>query len=618
VNASEDTKCGPSVVAETLRSLSERARVCHDKINLLEAGQSFNRADVLAEVGHLLDACQNLRDAILSEDNGAAWTNKSELSALVSRLDDAAAKRRRYLDLAEVLATGTITHRRERTRLERLALRDKAVAELMEVSDQPSPPELPGPVAELWLEWACSLEDEIHETELQKLKGGFPRLDDFVRQLEIDWWHDDPTPKATEKRKPVTPISSRSNGSRLNGKGNGVVKETLLDEPQVEAAASIDRPVRVEVVPIAEGAPLIEATPIAEVTPSVDSAPTVEASASIDTIANNLKDELDADLPVLASDEAAVAFVDEDVVELPAETLNPTQKGKTSFFPWEQVEEFTRRIEKANVERKDARTIRALLAVSHFLEPRDLNPMTHPKCGIRTLMGYPAVPEAVYIDPSEVMQCIAEDDGLPLLTGGADLLRWGLLQPSERNFQGVASVRRMTVEHLKAWFSEIFRIALSDKQIEDIFSLTSGIPYLVGELHKLIIPQPDDPPTWLGLARWMEIKAQFEKLLPDYAHSLKRGASVVRLTDREISLLNMVVIVSGDSTRETMIANMSENWEKYQHLEYRALSSRDEVSLAVLLELGLLPRRNVAGGVPSKALVPVDQDDAIRKLVELL
>jgi hypothetical protein len=176
----------------------------------------------------------------------------------------------------------------------------------------------------------------------------------------------------------------------------------------------------------------------------------------------------------------------------------------------------------------------------------------------------------------------------------------------------------MTVEHLKAWFSEIFRIALSDKQIEDIYNLTSGIPYLVGELHKLVIPQPEDPPTWLGLARWMEIKAQFEKLLPEFAHTLKRGASTVRLTDRELSLLNMVVIVSGDSTQETIGSNLSENWEKYEHPEYRALSSRDEVSLAVLLELGLLPRRNVSGGVPSKALLQVKQDDAIRKLVELM
>jgi hypothetical protein len=606
VNASEDTKCAPSVVAETLKSLSEQAKLCHGKIDLLEAGLSFNRAEILAEVGKLLDSCQNLRDAILSEDSAATWTTRSELSALVSRLDDAAAKKRLYLDLAEVLATGSISHRRERTRLERLALRDKAVAELMEISERPAPPELPGPAAEQWLAWACSLEDDTHVLELQKLRNGFPRLDDFVRQLEIDWWHDEAAPKAIEKRQPATSLSKVSNGSHLNGNGNSVLKQHVVEEQSVAPTASIESPVIEEPAPVVKIAPMVEADSDTVVAPTDEA-----AAASVD-------DEPVTDQPVLTSEDGTVSFSDEEIVELSADTLNPTKKGKTSFFPWEQVEQFTRRIEKANVERKDARTIRALLAVSHFLEPRDLNPMTHPKCGIRALTGYPATPEPVYVDPSEVKQCIAEDDGLPLFTGGADLLRWGLLQPSEHNFQGIASVRRMTVDHLKAWFSEIYRIALSDKQIEDIYSLTSGIPYLVGELHKLIIPQPDDPPTWLGLARWMEIKAQFEKLLPEYAHSLKRGPSTVRLTDREISLLNMVVIVSGDSTRETILANLSENWEKYQHGEYRALSSRDEVSLAVLLELGLLPRRNVMGGVPSRALVPVKHDDAIRKVVELL
>jgi hypothetical protein len=605
VKASEDTKCGPSVVAETLKSLSEQAKLCHAKIDLLEAGLNFNRAEVLAEVGKLLDACQNLRDAILSEDSGASWTTKSELNALVNRLEDAASKRRLYLDLAQVLAGGTISHRRERTRLERLALRDKAVAELMEISERPAPPELPGPVAEHWLEWACSLEDETHVAELQKLRSGFPRLDDFVRQLEIDWWHDEAAPKAIEKRQSATSHSNGSNGSRLNGNGYGVLKEPVVEEPPIALAPSIESPV------------IGQPTPIVDIAPSVETASDTVSAPIIEAAAVSLEDEPESDQLLLTSEDAAPSFSEEEI-ELSAETLNPTNKGKTSFFPWEQVEQFTRRIEKANVERKDARTIRALLAVSHFLEPRNQNPMTHPKCGIRTLTGYPATPEAVYVAPSDVMQFIAEDDGLPLLIGGADLLRWGLLQPSERNFQGVASVRRMTVEHLKAWFSEIYRIALSDKQIEDIYSLTSGIPYLVGELHKLIIPQPEDPPTWLGLARWMEIKAQFEKLLPDYAHELKKGIPSVRLTDREISLLNMVAIVSGDSTRDTIVANLSENWEKYQHPEYRALSSRDEVSLAVLLELGLLPRRNVMGGVPSKALVPVKHDDAIRKVVELL
>jgi hypothetical protein len=609
VNASQETKVGPSVVTETLRSLSEQAKICREKIDLAEAGQSFNRADVLAEVSKLLDACQNLRDAILSEDSAATWTTKNELSTLVRRLDDVAAKRRRYLDLAEVLATGTITHRRERTRLERLSLRDKAVAELMEISEQPAPPELPGPVAENWLEWACSLEDDTNEIELHKLKNGFPRLDDFVRQLEIDWWHDGPAPEKAEKRKSAaSPAPVSINGSHSNGHRNGAstqpaVEEVFASTPAPEAPAG-------EV-----SAPLVET--FVESVPAFEAAPAVETPAEVEPAPIVFSYDTQFDAPVLNTD-FIEAGTTEEPVELPLESLLPNRQGVISFFPWEQIDQFARRIETADVVRKDARTIRALLAVSHWLDPRDQNPMTHSKCGIRALTGYPATTEPTYVSPSDVMQFIAQDDGLPLLTGGADLLRWGLLQPSERNFQGVAAVHRFTPDHLKAWFSDIFRIALSDKQIDDIYNLTSGIPYLIGQLHKLIIPMPDDPPTWLGLARWMDIKAQFEKLIPEFAHDLKKGPAAVRLTDRELSLLNMVITVSADSTPENIVANLSENWEKYQHPEYRAMSSRDEVSLAVLLELGLLPRRNVTGGVPSQALLPVKQDDAIRKLAEHL
>lgn len=592
MKASEATKPAPTVVTETLRSLSEQALVCHEKINLLEAAQSFNRSEVLAEVGKLLDVCQNLRDAILSEDSTAHWTTKEELHKVASRLDEAASKRRRYLDLAQLLASGTIAHRRERTRQERLALRDKAVAELMEISEQSAPPELPGPAASEWLGWACGLEDDTDESDLLKLKSFFPRLDDFVRQLEIDWWRNGEVTTAAETHQPnpiAAPISKHgSNGLHLNGNGNGAVKEDLPEPAQEE--------------------------PSFEIPPVVEESETIEADASA-----AIEDEEVADEPEPAVSPVAESVEEEiDEVELPAESLSPTRKGKVSFFPWEQIDQFSRYMEKAKVEKKDARKVRALLAISHWLEPQDQNPLSHPKCGIRTLTGYSGTSDVSTIAPAEVMLAIAADDGLPLLTGGADLLRWGLLQPSERGFQGIASVRRLSAEHLKAWFSEIFRIALSDKQIEDIYNLTSGIPLLVSELHKLIIPLPGDPPTWLGLARWIEIKSHFEKQLPAIAQELKKGIPAVRLTDREISLLNMVVIVSGDSTRETILANLSENWERYQHPEYRPVSSRDYASLGLLMELGLLPMRPVYGVSPSKALVPVKHDDAVRKLIELL
>jgi hypothetical protein len=597
VKTSEETKYGPSVVAETLKSLAEQAQLCHEKIDQLEAAQSLNRGEIIGEVGKLLDLCQNLRDAILSEDNTAAWKSKAELTTLVSRLDDAAAKRRRYLELAQFLATGTISHRRERTRQERLALRDTSVAELMEISERQTPPELPGPEAENWLQWACSLEDDTNDAELQQLKSGFPRLDDFVRQLEMDWWRSGPeaAPRAAAKpslkTNPASP-ETEPNGLHLSH-GNGARKESAIT--QEPAAAPIEQQ-SIEVHSPVVPAPFHE--PI-RTQPNTSAEPLVEAPESVDfepvQISENSQEE-----------------------ELSAETLSPTRNGKISFFSWDQIDQFTSHIERASIERKDSRTVRALLAVSQWLEPKEHNPLSHAKCGIRVLTGHPATTDFEWVSPSDVMQAIAMDDGLPLLTGGADLLRWGLLQPSERNFQGIASVRRFSREHIKAWFSDTYRIALSDKQIDDVYALTSGIPLLVSEMHKLIVPQPDDPPTWLGLARWIEIKGIFEKQISAVAHELKKGTPAVRLTDREISLLNMIVTVSSDSTPETIVSNLSQNWEKYQHPEYRPFSSRDEVSLAVLLELGLLPRRNVIGVEPSRALLPLKHDDAVRHIVEHL
>lgn len=606
MNASEDTKCGASVVAESLRNLTEQAKLCHQKIDLLEAGQSFNRAEILVEVGKLLDACQNLRDAILSEDSTATWATKSELTNLIGKLEDTAAKRRRYLDLAQYLATGSIVHRRERTRQERLALRDAAVAELMEISERSNPPELPGPATESWLEWACGLEDESDEADLQKLKASFPRLDDFVRQLEIDWWQGD-VPAAPERRRSSVKSAAKNGANGLHttpsGNGNGHLPAPI-DEEEIAPPAPVISPVEPEEQP--------QPKAVIEHEPEV----IAHESAAVITSENEEEENLDLESPIL--NKAFLSSPTGEEVEIPSDLLSPTRKGKVSLFPWDQIDQFTHFVERARVERKDARTVRALLAVSQWLDAEIQNPVFHPKCGIRALTGYTGTSEQSVISPADVMQAIALDDGLPLLTGGADLLRWGLLQPSERNFQGIAAVRRLSAEHLKAWFGDVYRIALSDKQIEDIYNLTSGIPYLVGELHKLIMPNPEDPPTWLGLARWMEIKATFEKQLPEIAHEFKKGVPSVRLTDREISLLNMVVIVSADSTRETIFANLSDNWERYQHPEYRALSSRDEVSLAVLLELGLLPRRNVTGVEPSRCLLPVKHDDAIRKIVEHL
>ena len=152
MGAFEETKCRRSIVSDTFESLKEQARRWRGTIDLLEAGQRVDRDETLSDLGRLLDACQNLRDAILSEDSGASWKTTAELQSLVDKLDDVAERRKRYLDLAQLLVAGTVSHRRERTKQERLRQRDAAVAELMEVSALPNLEVLPGPAVDGWLE----------------------------------------------------------------------------------------------------------------------------------------------------------------------------------------------------------------------------------------------------------------------------------------------------------------------------------------------------------------------------------------------------------------------------------------------------------------------------------
>ena len=288
--------------------------------------------------------------------------------------------------------------------------------------------------------------------------------------------------------------------------------------------------------------------------------------------------------------------------------------GKLSFFAWSDVEQFSRHLEKAKAQPKAARQVRALLAISHWLEPKNHNPLIHKECGISALTGYTGTSALSPSDPEDVAKAIETDHRLALFTGGAALLRWGLLQPAEDSFNGIAPIRRFRIDQIKSWFGELYGIELSDQQFRDIYTLTSGVPLLVGEMHKLIVTSPDDPPTWIGHTPWIEIKSKFELLIPKIAQELKHGLRSVRLTEREIALIKMVVIASDNSSAETISANLSEDWSSYEQREYRPMSSRDETCVALLQDLGLLPMRRINGQDRTKSLLPLEPGDAIRQV----
>ncbi|HTB97582.1 MAG TPA: hypothetical protein VK716_11275 [Terracidiphilus sp.] len=582
-----------SIVTDTLQSLTEQARVWRAKIDLLEAGQKLDRAEALADLNQLLDVCQNLRDAILSEDSAASWRTKDELHSLVGRLDEAAAKRQRYLDLAQVLSNGTVVHRRERTKQERLRQRDAAVTELMEISAQAVPTDLPGPAATGWLQWACSLDDSSNDPDLAILKASFPRVDDFVRQLEIDCWQDGAPP--TGKRENDA-IASVTRGPEA------VPPISLVSEPEPEP----------------EGGSALSAAPAAAEKPKAES----DSRSFLESFASSVATET---LPAVVADAApaanAVSKTASAVAE-PVAVVTPapkvTKEAKLCFFEADEVLDFSRLLEDAKRNPRKSRKVRALLAVSHWLVPRDQNPVLHPKYGIRAQLDYKAANELNPVSPSEALREIERAESLPLLAGGADLLRWSLDQHTEKRQDEVATIRRWTSEQLRSWFADVYKIELAEPQVQDMFALTHGIPLLVGELHRRVIPMHDAPPTWLGFAIWTRIKASFDGHMTTLAMELRNGPPAVKLTDREIELLKMIVIASEDSTQATIAENLSTNWTNYKRPEFGAVSDADEKSIAVLQGLGLVPMRREFGMLPLHAILPVEKDDPIRQIAQSL
>lgn len=546
MKAIEDMQERRSVVTDTMHSLAGQAREWRERIDLLEAGQAVDRAAVAVALTRLLDLSQNLRDAILSEDAAATWRTTDELRSLVARLDETASKRGKILDLAARLTAGTVVHRRERTREERLQERDAAVAELMERSAQSQTLDLPGPDARLWLEWACSLDDSTGGAELAILNRDFPRLDDFVSHLEIEMWQDTP---AEGHHAPNNHVAT-------------VLEMPAAHEPEPAPAWTPE--------PVAFTAPEIAA---AESAPQIVEAVSPEPEIAIPT---------------------------------------------NGFFPIDEVERLAIHAARTRRDPQSPRTVRALIVASHWLTPWDQNPIQYPGGGITEEIGYAGKAAVGPASPKEAAELIAASGELQLLTGGADLLRWSLEHANSDRADAIASVRRLTETQIRHWFGELFKIELAEPQVQDMFRLTFGIPLLMGELHRKVVPMHDTPPTWLGYAIWTRVKQAFEAQLPALAQELKEGSPAVRLTERERSLLKMVVEASDNSTDESLLANLMENWHSYKRPEFAPLSSADETSVQLLLMLGLLPVKDANLVRPLKALTPVEVDDPIRQLVRYL
>lgn len=183
-----------SLWPSTINSLNDSLSALHGSLTKIKAAKSVEVAEVIEQLKTAAESSRNLRALVLAELPEASWQNREELDAIVEEISrriearNIEQKRARLLTMASQLERGSIVHRRVVRQTQLQQLRDQANKELRTQAALPQPPTLPGPEADEWIEWACRLKEPEDAESLQNLREGFPRLDEFIANLEPDMW----------------------------------------------------------------------------------------------------------------------------------------------------------------------------------------------------------------------------------------------------------------------------------------------------------------------------------------------------------------------------------------------------------------------------------------------
>jgi hypothetical protein len=183
-----------SLWPSTINSLNDSLAALHSSLTKIKAARTVDVTEVVDQLKNAAESSRNLRALVLAELPEASWQNRDELDAIIEEISkriearNLEQKRHRLASLASELDAGAIQHRRTVRLNQLLQLREGAMKELRTQAALPQPPTLPGPEADEWIDWACKLKEPEDLESLQSLRNGFPRLDEFIANLEPDMW----------------------------------------------------------------------------------------------------------------------------------------------------------------------------------------------------------------------------------------------------------------------------------------------------------------------------------------------------------------------------------------------------------------------------------------------
>jgi protein TonB len=193
-----------SVWPSALGSLDDSLALPFDTVGKLKAAQTVDIDAVVQQLHAAAESGVRLRALISAELPDASWQSRAELHAVIAEIQKLEEARRieqlrsRLLALATELEGGKIVHRRAARVTELNQLREQAIKELLsQGAIEGTPPILPGPEPDQWVEWACGLQEPEDTESLEILRQRFPQLDDFVTNLEPDMWQPETPPQAS-------------------------------------------------------------------------------------------------------------------------------------------------------------------------------------------------------------------------------------------------------------------------------------------------------------------------------------------------------------------------------------------------------------------------------------
>jgi hypothetical protein len=219
----------------------------------------------------------------------------------------------------------------------------------------------------------------------------------------------------------------------------------------------------------------------------------------------------------------------------------------------------------------------------------------------------------------------------PLITGGADLLRWVLRTEAEGSGDSsylLYPLGRLGRATVAWWFSRVRRLSLpGPSAAEEVTRLTGGMPLLLRLFDQVLLPDGQDTlaeeevtPDKFGAA-----VEEYRRRLPEEVRRLSEGEPAVRLQPRELELLRMIVAVCRTENFACSAADLrfalTDGWsDLYQSdCPVPPATEAGDVALLVVQLLGLVPSDpDQPLSSPLDRLLPLKPDDPLLNLTDLL